>query len=187
MKRRLRKWVIPTLSTTGIIMAGSILGYQVVSNNTYRVDREYVTNAIIEDTKQVINEEKETFEKPFNDESVTLSKSFYDKNDSEDQQEKSLIFYENIYMQNTGSLYSSDKEFEVLSVLDGEIKNIKEDDLLGYIVEIKNNEDITTIYQSVSNINLSVGDKVTKGQIIATSGNNALSNEKDNCLLFEYS
>ena len=30
-----------------------------------------------------------------------------------------------------------------------------------------------------------MGDSVEQGQIIATSGNNALSEEKDNCLHFE--
>ena len=88
-------------------------------------------------------------------------------------------------MPNTGILYSSDKEFNVVATQEGEVSIVKEDEILGTIIEIKHSNNIVTIYQSVKNVNVSVGDKVKQGDLIATSGSNKLENEKENCLHFE--
>jgi len=81
--------------------------------------------------------------------------------------------------------YSSDKEFNIVSQLDGKITSIKEDEILGNIVEIEHSDNIVTIYQSIKNVKVKIGDKVKQGDIIALSGSNKLENEKENCLHFE--
>ena len=88
-------------------------------------------------------------------------------------------------MPNTGVLYSSDTEFEIVSILDGRVTSIKQDDILGNIIEIEHSNNIVTIYQSVKNVNVKIGDIVKQGDLIALSGPNKLENEKDNCLHFE--
>ena len=88
-------------------------------------------------------------------------------------------------MPNTGILYSSDKEFNIISSLDGKVSNVKEDEILGNIIEIEHSNNIVTIYQSVKNVNVKVGDIVKQGDLIALSGSNKLENEKENCLHFE--
>ena len=186
-KRKLKKWVVPALSSMLIIAV--IFGvYQVslrVGENNKEGKDKYVINALIDNSQPVVDTEDTIMTLPYTSENVVASKNYYSKDDVETEQETSLIFYENIYIQNTGVLYSSDEQFDIVSVLDGTIKNIKEDELLGFVIEIENNERITTVYQSVDNITVKIGDTVEKGMIIATSGNNALSNEKDNCLHFE--
>lgn len=184
--RRLKKWVLPTLSA--LMLVGIVLGvYQItklIGANLSGDSGNYVINSLIDNAKPVVGSESTVMQKPYSAEGVAISKSFYNKDDSEEKQQASLIYYENIYMQNTGVLYTSDNEFDVINVLDGTVKNIKEDELLGYVIEIENTDKITTIYQSVDNITVAIGDEVEQGKIIATSGNNALSNEKDNCLHF---
>jgi stage II sporulation protein Q len=123
--------------------------------------------------------------KPYKGENVTISKYYYNSKDDETRQQQSLIKYENIYMPNTGILYSSDKEFEILTILDGKVTLVKEDDILGNIIEIEHQNNIVTIYQSVKDVKVKQGDIIKQGDVIAMSGSNKLENEKENCLHFE--
>ena len=143
----------------------------------------------------ILNKQEETVEvqkevvtkaiKPYTDENVTISKYYYSKEDDSTRQQQSLIKYENIYMPNTGILYSSDKEFSIVATLDGKIASIKEDKILGNIIEIEHTNGIVTRYQSIKNVNVNIGDTVKQGDIVALSGPNKLENEKENCLHFE--
>ena len=134
----------------------------------------------------VINtEEQESIIKPYTDESVSISKTFYDIKGSAEEQQQSLIYYQRTYMENTGVLYTSDNSFDVIAVLDGTIKEVKTDELLGNVVLIEHNSDLVTAYYSLSDVEFKAGDKISKGQVIGKSGSNKLENEKENCLLFE--
>ena len=88
-------------------------------------------------------------------------------------------------MPNTGILYSSDKEFNVVASLAGKVTIVKEDEILGNIVEIEHSNNIVTIYQSIKDVNVKVGDTIKQGDLIAKSGSNKLENETENCLHFE--
>lgn len=184
-RRKLKDWVIPTLGLIVLIGAlllyyllGRIFNYSLVPENTY------VTNALIENTIDVQKEITKTIIKPFTSDKVTINKYYYQETDDDKKQQQSLIKYENIYMPNTGILYSSPEEFDVVSVLDGQVSLVKEDKILGNIVEIEH-EGLVTIYQSVKDINVKVGDNVTQGDVIAKSGPNKLDIEEENCLHFE--
>lgn len=187
-KRKLKDWVLPVLGI--FVLAGSFLCYYLLNNLiNYSVEpskETYVTNSIIDSTMEV-NDEVVVDEptKPYTSEKVSISKYYYENNDEEEKQQNSLIRYQNIYMPNTGVLYSSDEEFAIISILDGKVTNIKEDDILGNIIEVEHDGGIVSIYQSVKDINVSIGDEITKGTQIATSGSNSLEGEKDNCLHFE--
>lgn len=187
-KKRLKDWVIPALAL--FILSGLLLLYYLLSNimNTNLVPGEtYLTDILIENKNTIeVNKEIETtIIKPYIGENISISKYYYNSNDEETKQQQSLIKYENIYMPNTGVLYSSDTEFEIVSILDGRVTSIKQDDILGNIIEIEHSNNIVTIYQSVKNVNVKIGDIVKQGDLIALSGPNKLENEKDNCLHFE--
>lgn len=187
-KKRLKDWVIPTLAL--FILSGLLLLYYLLSNimNTNLVPGEtYLTDILIENQNTIeVNKEIETtIINPYKGENISISKYYYNSNDEETKQQQSLIKYENIYMPNTGVLYSSDTEFEIVSILDGRVTSIKQDDILGNIIEIEHSNNIVTIYQSVKNVNVKIGDIVKQGDLIALSGPNKLENEKDNCLHFE--
>lgn len=187
-KKRLKDWVIPALAL--FILSGLLLLYYLLSiiMNTNLVPGEtYLTDILIENQNTIeVNKEIETtIIKPYKGENISISKYYYNSNDEETKQQQSLIKYENIYMPNTGVLYSSDSEFEIVSILDGRVTSIKQDDILGNIIEIEHSNNIVTIYQSVKNVNVKIGDIVKQGDLIALSGPNKLENEKDNCLHFE--
>ena len=188
IKRKLKPWVIPTIYAlvvavvfTCLYILGNTIndGFQSPSKNNVKdvlIEEDIPVNKEIESTKIL---------KPYNGENITIANKFYEKDTDEKTQQNSLIYYENIYMQNTGILYNSDKQFNVIAVLDGTVKNIKEDKILGNVIEIEHGTNLTAFYQSIDNIKVKVGDQVKQGDLIATSGANNIENTKDNCLHFQ--
>ena len=114
-----------------------------------------------------------------------FAKNYYDKNASEEDQIKSLIYYKNTYMQNTGILYNSEEEFDVVSVLDGTVTSITEDEILGKVVEIAHSTELITIYHCLGEVNVNVGDNVKQNDVIGKSGKVNIDEGYDNALLFE--
>lgn len=186
--RKLRKFVIPTIYT--IAIAALFISMLIIGKtfSSYKNDdmNSYVVNSLLEDEdKPVVNMTENTLVKPFTSKDVTIAKNYYDKDATEEEQQKSLIYYENTYMQNSGVLYTSEKAFDINAVADGKISEIKEDEILGKVIEIEHSNEMKSIYQSVDNIQVKVGDEVKSGDILATSGANKLNNTNKNCLLFE--
>ncbi len=191
-KMRLRNWVLPAFAI--LVLVAVLLTYHFIGTlieYSYEPEPDYVTDTIVNHSIPVNNEVEEPVPvkpviiKPVNEEVVKVSKYYYSQTDSEERQQESLIKYANIYMPNTGLLYSNDDEFDIMAVMDGKVTNIKDDEILGKIIEIEHKDNIVTIYQSVKNVAVKVGDKIKQGDIIAISGSNKLENEKANCLHFE--
>lgn len=185
-RRKLRPWVIPTLGA--FVLVGALFCFQMISkivNYSGPIEPTLVTDPVIDNTVEVNKEITKTIIKPYKTDEIAISKMFYSKDDEEERQQKSLIKYDNIYMPNTGILYNADKEFEVVAVLDGKVKNVKQDELLGYIVEIEHDNNIVTIYQSLKEVKVNQNDTIKQGDTIALSGPNKLEGEKENSLHFE--
>ncbi len=193
-KRKFKKYVLPTMylmiigvMTLGITFLTRSLQEKKVENDEHY---NYTTSVFNESEKEenttTKNEPtKEVVEKPFISEKVKVSKEFYSKEDTIENQQNALILYENTYMPNTGILYESEEVFDVLSVMDGTVKDILEDEILGKVLKIENSSKITTMYYTLGEIKVNVGDTVKKGQIIATSGNSLLQESQKQTLLFE--
>ncbi len=187
-KRRLKEWVIPTLGL--VVLAGALFLYHIIGSilNDNLVPEDTMFVDILQANEETVEVQKEISLKaikPYTEESVSISKHYYNNEDEESRQQQSLIKYENIYMPNTGILYSSDREFNIVSTLDGKVTIVKEDEILGNIIEIEHSNNIVTIYQSVKEVKVKAGDVIKQGDLIAKSGTNKLENEKANCLHFE--
>lgn len=191
-KRKLKGFVLPTvyIMVIGILFISiSFIGSVLQSKVKY--DDNLSVNALEDDVTPVIKNEEETnttdkkIVKPFTSTAVSISKSYYDMQDDEKTQQNSLVYYENTYLQNSGVLYSSKEAFDILSVYDGTVTNISEDEILGNVVEITHNPNLKTIYYSLGEILVKKDDVINSGTIIGKSGSNLLDEEQDNCLLFE--
>lgn len=88
-------------------------------------------------------------------------------------------------MQNSGVDYRKEGTFDVVAVLDGTVINVKEDNILGNIVEIRHNNEIISVYQSLSDITVKIDDTVLQGQIIGKSGVNNINKQLKEHLHFE--
>ncbi len=189
-KRKLRSFVIPTvyiISLSAIILSILLIGNTIKNIFSLSVDKYYVTGILLDNVVPTVKEINQNTQiiKPYNSEKVAIAKSFYSKDSDEETQKKSLIYYQNTYMQNSGVLYNSDETFDVLSVLNGTVKNIENDTLLGTYIVIEHDADLSTIYYSITDTTLKVGDAVKQGDVIGKSGTNKITDSKKNNLLFE--
>ena len=184
-KRKLKGYVLPALYVIILMVvfgAVSLVSTLVKSNPSYL----YSIGILNNNTVPVVSEVGSTptlIIKPYGGE-VEIASPFYDVNSSPEIQEKALIYYQNTYMKNTGVLYTSDNSFDVVTVLDGKVLNIKKDDILGTVVEIEYTPDLRGVYYSLSEVNVKVGDTLLQGEVIGKSGINSISSKNYN-LLFE--
>lgn len=145
----------------------------------------YVSYEILLDNSvPVISTNDDLIIRPYREDSVTIGKNFYDYT-KEDSQKNSIIYFENTYIQNSGVDYVAENPFDVISIFDGEVISITEDDIVGISVKIRHSNNIISTYQSLSEVIIRENDKVAKGQIIGKSGSNAIGSELGNHLHFE--
>lgn len=183
-KRKLKRFVLPTVFVLMIVSAFlgiTAINNLLISNNR---DYDYSKSLLKESTQYVLNEVKEPkFVKPFTSDKVDVKTTYYSKDDDNTKQQNSLILYQNTYMPSTGILYFANEEFDVVSAYDGVIKSIKNDSLLGTVVEVSHNANLTTFYYSLKNVVLKEGEEVKAGTKLGNSSVNEINAE--NSLLFE--
>lgn len=192
-KRKLKGYVLPTLYLFIIgLMAVEVtfLSKNLLDKNVETDENYNYSMSVFDENEQTpttTNEEpvSEKVSMPYTSANVTVAKSFYNKDESNENQESALIYYENTYMPNTGVLYESDEIFDVVSPMDGTVKDIKTDEILGTVLTIEHNSKVTTVYYALGETKVNVGDTVTKNQLIATSGTSKLETDKEQTLLFE--
>lgn len=151
----------------------------------------YLSDIMVEKSTPVLKEQESTSKQivmnPYNNENVKKSIGFYDMKGTEESQQKSLLLYENTYVQNTGTLYQHEESFDVTSVMDGVVTSVKQDELMGYVIEINHDTNLTSSYQCLSEVLVKEGDNVLTGAKIGMSGiPKIISNGKQSLLLETY-
>ena len=187
MTRRLKKSVVYSLYVVGI--CGIVLGIFLLNKTSnYKSDDEhqYVSKSTIKqnDDVPVVNSTTK-IARPYIEGDIKVAKNYYDYKDTEENQENSIIYYEGTYMPSSGVAYTKDSEFDVISILDGKVESIKEDETVGNIITISHDKGITSIYESVKDITVKEGDSVAQGQKIATSSTSNIRKDLNNHLYFE--
>lgn len=188
-KLRLKKGVIIgayliAFSLTG--MSAFFVSQNMQANNSTEEDIEYVNSSIIDDKEdqEVIKEEVKMV-KPFTNDQVKTLKYFYDYQAEAESQEKSILYHENTYIQNLGMDFGLTESFDVVSILDGTVLDVREDELLGTVVEIKHDNDFISSYQSLSEVSVKKNDTIKQGQVIGKSGTNTIDQDLGKHLHFE--
>ncbi len=177
MKKRLvlKPFVLPVLYLVLLLL---LMMYTASSLYKDKPEEEKVKDInIVDDNSNYIPviDEVETFVlNPYEGENVEEQIGYYDYKGDKENQEKSIIQFDNTYLQNTGITYTSDKDFKVISIIDGEVTKIYENELLGNVVEVTNDK-IVCVYQMVKDVKVKVGDTITSGTEIATSGVSKIS------------
>ena len=172
--------VIAVMIFSVVLIISGIKTYITDSNNKFTLDKVFEGEVL-----PVTKIESNIIVKPFISEKVKVGKYFYDYEDESKKQAESLIYYENTYMQNNGVDYISDEDFEIVSVLDGEVISVEENDVYGKVITIKHNYNLNTVYSNVKDVLVNVGYKTSQGEIIATSDTSRLEESKKPTLHFE--
>lgn len=189
-KRKLRGFVLPTtylLITITIFVGVFFMSKSLKSTGDY----DYTTNITEENIKPVMEEKDNASANtvivaPVDVENVKISSYFYSKEDTEERQQQSLIFYENTYLPNTGLLYAKEESFEVKSTYNGKVSAIEKDEIMGTYVVVEHNSNLKTYYYGLSDIEVSVGDEITTNTVLGISANNAILNNTTSCLFEVY-
>ena len=184
-KLKLKPFVIPIIYT---VFAAILLVTVFITEEKYKpVDEEnltYVSDSVFDETHPVINLEAK-ITRPYSNSNVTIGIDYYNKDDNEENKNKSIIYYSNTYMPNSGIDYVLEEKFDVLSILDGEVIEVKEEELLGKTITIRHDTDLISVYQGLSEISVEKNEHVSIGQIIGKSGTNELNKNLGNHLHFE--
>ena len=193
-KRKLKGYVLPAIYfvVLGVMVVSitflsqSLLEKQKMNDEDYNYSKSVFEESENEPTNTEVDTTTEIkIVRPYTSDKVTVTKEFYNKDESVENQEKALIFYENTYMPNTGILYGSDEKFDVIAILNGTVKEIKEDEILGQMITIECDNKITAVYYTLGEIKVNKGDQITQNQVIATSGTSNIDSSKAESLLFE--
>ena len=190
-KRNLKLFAVPAIYVIAILVfGGSMYLISTFINNSKlkgTEEMEFVDKEIVTDNEYIpVVNVTPTLLRPFLNEGVSINKSFYNQDDEKTNQENSIVVYENTYMQNTGVDYKYNEIFDVVSILDGTVIEVTENDILGKTIKIRHNNDIISTYQCLSEINKNKDDTVLRGEVIGKAGTSSLYS-KDFNLHFELS
>ena len=185
IKRKLKKITIPAIYGLALLVftTSIYLVQKIVNKQTFKSDEkmEYVDKEIVTDNIYVpVVVQTNIITRPYINGEVTISKSFYDQNSEVEAQENSIIFYENTYIQNSGVDYKHQNPFEIVSILDGTVIEITDNEILGTTIKIRHENNLVSTYQSLSQVNVKVDDVIVRGQVIGTSGTCKLYNTESN-------
>jgi stage II sporulation protein Q len=175
IKRKLKKITIPAIYGLALLVfiTSIYLVQKVVNKQTFKSEEkmEYVDKEIVKDNIYVpVVVQTNIITRTYINGEVTISKSYYDQNGESETQENSIIFYENTYIQNSGVDYKYTNQFEIVSILDGTIIEVTDNEILGTTIKIRHENNLISTYQSLSQVNVKVDDVVVRGQVIGTSG-----------------
>lgn len=186
-----KKWAAPTafLAAAAIIVTLMWLygGAGETSNKptSATVEDTQGTSAVTDDTPQVSaddpavkDSENEVMQWPTDRSQVDVVAGFYDEKASSEERQAAMIQNGNTFMANMGiDLSKNDQPFDVKAALSGRVIVAEKHPLNGNMVEIKHADGVVTIYNSLSDLQVKVGDEVKQGTVIAKAGRSEL--EKD--------
>ena len=190
MKTKIKKsYFIPSLYLLALFMItiGVYLTKKQYDNYEEKIVDDnitYVSNSIFSRTVPIVNI-PEIINAPYSDESVKIVRYFYNSSDDVTKKEKSVVYYEDTYMPNTGVDYISDNTFDILNIYDGTVVDVLDNELLGKTVQIRHNGELISVYQGLGEVEVKKGDIVFSGQKIGTSGTNKINKDLGNHLHFE--
>ena len=185
-RKKLKPFVIPVIYS--IVTITMLISLMFLIQNLLNVNKNpltYITSGTIAEDIVPVVSEKKTIIRPYTDQDVIIVQNFYDYKGEKQNQENSLIFYENTYLQNSGVDYGKGSTFDVVAILEGTVIKVKQDDILGKIVEIRHSNDLIGSYQCLGETELKENDTVSQGQKIGTSGSCNISKNLGDHLHFE--
>ncbi|WP_169513914.1 M23 family metallopeptidase [Halalkalibacillus halophilus] len=186
-----QRWFYPTLYITLVaVMLTGVMIYQFQGAEEVERDSSRDTsfdveqNDLVEHQQAGGNEDEDAEPVMSEQESLVIPTTlgsdtevltnFYDVEASAEDQENALIFYNNQYYQSQGVDFTSasGEEFDVIAALSGTVLDVREDQLLGTLVELEHEEEKMTVYASLSDVTVEPGEEVSQGDVIGRSGEN---------------
>ncbi|MBQ3475740.1 MAG: M23 family metallopeptidase [Bacilli bacterium] len=184
--KRLKPFVFPVFSAVVavLLIVGIITIEKASSSSSEAVDNYVYSNeTITNEVKPVVEEiESDVIIRPYKMNEIDIYKKFYDENNNNDN---GILFFNGTYMQSSGIIYNYKDEFDVISIYSGEVLDVKKDELLGYVVEVKHNDNLISSYSGLKSVNVKKGEKISQSTLIGKSGEMKFDSNLKNSLMFE--
>ncbi|RFU67089.1 M23 family peptidase [Peribacillus saganii] len=178
-----KRWALPAIyiASAAIILSGT-LWYQNGSKDSTDSGKNGYEEAGKEKNQPAVevNSKVENISMPVvNGEEAVIKKDFYDVNAKKEEQEAALLSYNNRFEPNKGIdvAMPDGKTFDVVASLSGTVTNVKEDSLLGNVIEIEHEDGVVTRYQSVQDFAVEIGQNVKQGDVLAKAGQSLINEE----------
>ncbi|WP_226036316.1 M23 family metallopeptidase [Aquibacillus saliphilus] len=195
-----KKWFFPAvyLTIAALLLTG-VLWYQNLDNQVpeateeseTELDSDFITgnNPVgFDEDSEAVMEQQEVLKMPVSEESQSeIVTKFYDYNADSEDQLQALVLYNNKYYQSKGvDVASADGEaFDVTAALSGTVIEVKEDPLLGNVIKMEHQNDITTYYASLEEVLVEVDAEVKQGDVIGSAGQNLFGQASGTHVHFE--
>lgn len=184
-----KRWFWPTIyASFSILLVGLVWGYSAYTNS----DTNNATNLASKGetgTSVETNAKAESMKYPFQQDlldEVAIVQDFYDVEADEKTREGALLVFNQTFTTSNGISISVDgKPFEVLSVMSGNVEEVKMDPFIGNEIVIAHPNGTTTKYSSLGDIKVKKGDKVSQGQVLGKTIENEWNPTAGNHLYFE--
>ncbi|HTG70268.1 MAG TPA: M23 family metallopeptidase [Candidatus Udaeobacter sp.] len=114
-----------------------------------------------------------------NKEALQVELPFYDEKSTDAEREAALVQVGETFSPHMGIDFvdPSGKTFDVLAALSGKVTYVKTEPTNGNVIEITHAGGLVTVYQSVTDVAVAVGDEVRQGTVIAKAGRNDLERD----------
>lgn len=169
-----------------LFLGGIGIVQNILDEHTKDFEDETVVKVDENQNKETTTEEKtiETLKSPVKD-GIGIVRYYYDKDDDASKQEQSLILFEDVYRPNQGVDYANKNEtFDVMAAISGTVTKKTNDPVLGWVVTITNSDNISTTYESLSEVSVELNQEVKQGDTIGKSGENVYEADLKNHLHF---
>ncbi len=172
-----RPWFWPVVySSIALMIVGVIFSYNALYNS--QQDQVALEEQPVANQQNIVPTatKLETLKFPFKEEylnEVAILHEFYDVTADEATRENALLVFNQVFTTSTGVTIAINSEpFEVLAAMSGEVTKVKMDVFTGNQITITHPNGMETRYNSVADILVKEGDKVTQGDPIAKSQEN---------------
>jgi stage II sporulation protein Q len=183
-----KKWVFPALYMAAAAIILSLMwAYQDSGQNTVTEEDLGLTPIEVGQSIDVpdqaavaVTAETETMQWPAaNQAELQVIMPFYEADATGEEKQAAMLEHDNMYIPSTGiSLATEDNQsFEVLAAMSGTVTRVESLPLLGNLVEITHEGGLKTIYQSLSEVSVTLNQDVAQGDAIAKAGRNELQKD----------
>jgi len=113
--------------------------------------------------------------------------SYYDASAPEEERQAAMVEYDNTFYPHTAiDLARKDgKDFNVKAALGGKVTVAEQTPTNGYVVEIQHTGGYVTVYQSLKDLKVQVGQEVEQGDVIGAAGQSQLESDEGVHVHFE--
>lgn len=190
-----KKWVFPAVYMAAAAIILTIMWVYQDSANKSAADDTSLSKTVTDNVSKPddqaavpVTADAETLQWPVkNAKELETTIPFYDEKAGNDVKTAAVIQYGETYTPHTGiDLARQDnKEFDVLAAASGKVTAVDTNPLAGKLVEVTSSNGLVTVYQSLSEVNVTKDAEVKKGDVIAKAGRNELEKDEGVHLHFE--